>query len=45
MGFSAVSVWLRELTVFTGLTLEVDLMDRNPWFTGIEEERTLDASP
>ena len=43
-GFSTVSVWLRELTVSTGL-IQVELMDRNPWFTGIEEERTLDASP
>jgi hypothetical protein len=44
-GFSAVSVWLREVTVSAGLIQEVELMDRNVWFTGIEEERTLDASP
>jgi len=40
-----VSVWLRELTLSAGAIQEVELMDRNAWFTGIEEERTLDASP
>ncbi len=44
-GFNAVSVWLRELTLSAGAIQEVELMDRNAWFTGIEEERTLDASP
>jgi len=45
MGFSAVSVWVRELTVSAGRIEEVELTDRNVWFTGIEEERTLDARP
>lgn len=45
MGFNAVSVWVRELTVSAGRTQEVELMDRNVWFTGLEEERALDVSP
>ncbi len=45
MGFSAVSVWVRELTVSAGRIEELELTDRNVWFTGIEEERTLDARP
>jgi len=45
MGFSAVSVWVRELMVSAGRIEEVELTDRNVWFTGIEEERTLDARP
>jgi len=40
-----VSVWVRELTVSAGRTEDVELMDRNVWFTGIEEERVLDAGP
>jgi hypothetical protein len=44
-GFSTVSVWVRELTVSAGQTEDVELMDRNVWFTGIEEERALDAGP
>ena len=44
-GFSTVSVWVRELTVSAGRTEDVELMDRNVWFTGIEEERALDAGP
>lgn len=44
-GFSTVSVWVRELTVSAGRTEDVELVDRNVWFTGIEEERTLDTGP
>ncbi len=44
-GFNAVSVWLRELTVAAGEALAVELMDRNVWFAGIEEERVLDIGP
>jgi len=44
-GFNVVSVWVRALTVSAGRTEEVELMDRNVWFTGIEEERALDAGP
>ena len=45
VGFNAVSIWVRELTVSAGRIEEVELTDRNVWFTGIEEERTLDARP
>ncbi len=45
IGYNAVSVWLRELTVAAGETRVVELSDRNVWFTGIEEERVLDADP
>ena len=43
--FSVVSIWVRELTVSAGRREEVELMDRNVWFTGIEEDRALDAGP
>lgn len=45
IGYNAVSVWLRELAVAGGETGAVELSDRNVWFTGIEEERVLDADP
>ena len=45
IGYTAVSVWLRELTVAAGETRVVELSDRNVWFTGVEEERVLDADP
>ncbi len=43
IGYHAVSVWLRELTVDAGETRAVELSDRNVWLTGIEEERVRDA--
>lgn len=45
IGYHAVSVWLRELTVAGGETQAIELSDRNVWFTGIEEERVPDADP
>lgn len=42
-GFQAVTVWLRELTIVGGRTETVELTDRNGWFSGVEEERGLDA--
>lgn len=45
IGYNAVSVWLRELTVAAGQTRIVELSDRDVWFTGIEEERAPDADP
>ena len=42
-GFSTVSVWVRELAVSAGRTEEVELQDRNVWFTGIEEYRAPDT--
>lgn len=38
-GWEAVSVWLMELSVRGGETLEVRLGDRNVWMTAIREER------
>jgi len=43
VGYNAVSVWLRDLTVNSGVTTTVDLTDRGVWFTAIEEERVLDT--
>ncbi len=43
VGYYAVSIWLRELTVAAGGSETVELMDRNVWFTGIVEDRVLDA--
>ncbi len=45
IGYNAVSVWLRELTIVAGQTHVVELSDRSVWFTGIEEDRVLDAAP
>jgi len=45
VGYHTVSVWLREFTIIAGQTQVVELSDRNVWFTGIEEERALDADP
>lgn len=45
MGYYAVSVWLRELTVTGGGSETVELADRNVWFTGVVEDRVLDAGP
>ncbi len=45
VGYYAVSVWLRELTIAGGGAGTVDLMDRNVWFSGVVEERPLDAGP
>jgi hypothetical protein len=45
IGYNAVSVWLRELTIVAGQAQVVELSDRSVWFTGIEEERMLDADP
>jgi hypothetical protein len=43
VGYYAVSVWLRDLTVSGGRTETVELVDRNVWFTGVVEDRMLDA--
>ena len=42
-GFQAVTIWLREVTVARGETVSVELTDRNEWFRGVIEEKTLDA--
>ena len=45
VGYYAVSIWLRELTLAGGGLETLDLSDRNVWFTGIVEDRVLDAGP
>lgn len=45
VGYYAVSVWLRELTIAGGEWKTVDLSDRSVWFTGIVEDRVLDTGP
>lgn len=45
MGYYAVSVWLQELSVAAGRTESIELSDRNVWFTGVVEDRMLDADP
>ena len=45
IGYDAVSVWLGELTVSRGRSEAVELVDRSVWFTGVVEERVLDAGP
>jgi hypothetical protein len=43
VGYEAVTVWLREITVTGGETASVELTDRNGWFRGVSEERVRDA--
>ncbi len=45
IGYYAVTVWLREVTVAAGEVATVDFNDRNVWVTAIEEKRNLDADP
>ncbi len=42
-GFQTVTVWLRELSIAGGQAETVELTDRNGWFSGVKEERGLDA--
>ncbi|HET7343266.1 MAG TPA: hypothetical protein VFL90_17495 [Methylomirabilota bacterium] len=42
-GYQAVIVWLRDLMVSAGQTSTLELTDRNEWFRGVIEERSLDA--
>lgn len=43
VGYRAVTYWLRELRVVEGDPVQVELTDRNPWFTGVVRE--LEKSP
>ena len=43
IGYDAVTVWVRELRVVSGRGEPIELTDRNAWFTGVVEERVLDA--
>jgi hypothetical protein len=42
-GYQRVTVWLRELTIGSGRSEELDLTDRGAWFSGVVEERAPDA--
>ena len=45
VGYRTEAVWLREIEVAPGAQTTVELTDRNVWFTGVVEERILDAGP
>jgi hypothetical protein len=45
VGYRAETIWLREVAVAPGAPASVELTDRNVWFTGVVEERVLDAGP
>ncbi|HTO11411.1 MAG TPA: hypothetical protein VMQ51_07550 [Candidatus Binatia bacterium] len=42
-GFQAVTIWLREVTIARGELVSLELTDRNEWFRGVIEEKSLDA--
>jgi hypothetical protein len=42
-GFQQMTVWLREVTVSTGRSENLDLTDRGAWFSGVVEERAPEA--
>ena len=44
-GYQRVTVWLREVTVSSGGSENVDLTGRGAWFSGVVEERAPDAGP
>lgn len=44
-GYYVVTYWLRELTVAAGAVDEVELTDRNAWFTGVSENRQGPPAP
>jgi len=43
IGFDAVQIWLRPMTVGRGQSDPIELTDRNVWFSGVEEDTMLDA--
>lgn len=43
VGHQAVKMWVREIAVDRAGTESVNLTDRNAWFTGVAEEKALDA--
>jgi len=45
VGYRAEALWLQEIDVAAGLATTVELTDRNVWFTGVVEDRVLDAGP
>ncbi len=45
VGYYAMTFWVRELTLGAGDTQTLELTDRNPWFTGVTEDRQMPAPP
>lgn len=45
VGFRSRLVWLQDVDVTRAERAELQLTDRNVWFTGVVEERVLDAGP
>jgi hypothetical protein len=45
VGYKSERWWLREVDVTPGTSTTLELTDRNVWFTGVVEERVLDAGP
>jgi hypothetical protein len=45
IGYYRERAWLREIDAAPGTTAAVELTDRNVWFSGVVEERVLDAGP
>jgi hypothetical protein len=43
VGFKSRLVWVREVAVTSAPTADIELTDRNVWFTGVVEDRVLDA--
>lgn len=45
VGFRSRLIWLQEVSLSRAERAELTLTDRNVWFTGVVEERVLDAGP
>jgi hypothetical protein len=45
VGFRSRLIWLRDVGVTRNQRADLELTDRNVWFTGVVEERVLDAGP
>jgi hypothetical protein len=45
VGYKSERWWLREVDVTPGTATTLELTDRNVWFTGVIEDRVLDAGP
>ena len=44
-GFRARMLWVREIALTRAEPAELELTDRNVWFSGVVEDRVLDAGP
>jgi hypothetical protein len=45
VGYYSERAWLREVDTARGEAAKLDLHDRNVWFSGVVEDRVLDAGP